>query len=80
MKRRRLAEEVARVGTDLLITAYGTPLSPVTSFNYLGIFLSAADNDWPSVVNNLWRAWQKWMHLTRVLSREGAYVRTLGQV
>ena len=45
-KRRCLVEEESRVGAEVVITAYGVPLSPVTSFKYLGRFLSAADNDW----------------------------------
>ena len=35
-KWRRLVEEEARVGEDMKITAYGIPLAPFTSFNYLG--------------------------------------------
>ena len=45
-KRRRLAEEEAQAVKVRAITTYGNPLSPVTSFKYLGIFLSAADDDW----------------------------------
>ena len=74
----RLAEEEARVGTELEITIYGIPLSPVTSFKYLGRVISAVGNHCPVVVNNLWRSRQKWSYLTRVLSREGANARTLG--
>ena len=32
-KRHRLAEKEVRAGTDMDITEYGIPLSPVTSFN-----------------------------------------------
>ena len=32
------------------------------------------------VVRNLRKAWQKWVRLMRVLSREGADARTLGQI
>ena len=46
-KRCRLAEEEARPGAETEITAYRTPLAPVTSFKYLGRVLLAADNDWP---------------------------------
>ena len=35
-KRHRLADEEAQAGTERKITAYGTPLAPVTSFKYLG--------------------------------------------
>ena len=79
-KRRCLAEDEARAGTELAITAYGTPINLVTSFKYLGRVLSEADENWPAVVNNLWRARQKWVRLTRVSSREGADARTSGQI
>ena len=75
-----LAEDEAREGTEAAITAYGIPLALVTSFNYLGIILSAADGNWPDVVINLRRARQKWTRMTRVLSREGTDAWTLGQI
>ena len=59
-------EEEAWEGTEAAITAYGIPLALVTSFNYLGIILSAADGNWPDVVINLRRARQKWSRMTRV--------------
>ena len=43
----RLAEEEPREETERALTAYGSPLSQVTSFNYLEIFLAAEDNAWP---------------------------------
>ena len=76
----RLAEEEAREGTERSLTAYVVPLSQVTSFKYLGRVLVAEDNDWLSVVSNLRRARQKWVQLTRVLSREGANSQTLGHI
>ena len=80
MKRSCLEEEEERVGDEAAITAYWTLLAPITSFNYLGRILSAANDDWPEVVRNLWREWQKWAWLTRVLIREDTYDRTLGQI
>ena len=41
---RLMIEEEEGSGTDLSITAYGTPLGLVTSFKYLGIFLFAVDD------------------------------------
>ena len=79
-KWRRLAEEEAREGTDRSLTAYGVPLSQVTSFKYLGRVLKAEDDNWPAVVRNLWCTRQKWVWRTRVLIRKGAYTRTLGQI
>ena len=55
-KRRCLEEEEYREGTYVSITYYGIPLSPVTSFKYLGIFLLVADNDCPEVVDSFRRA------------------------
>ena len=52
-KRRQLVEEEARSGTATAITAYEIPLTPVTSFKYLGIFLSESDDNWLAVVRNL---------------------------
>ena len=52
-KRRRLAEEEARAGTVTETTAYGTPLTPVPSFEYLGRVMSASDDEWTAVVRNL---------------------------
>ena len=73
-------EKEAQAGAKAAITAYGIPLAPVNSFNYLGIILLAADGDWSAVVRNLRRARQKWTRMTRVLSREGTDAWTLGQI
>ena len=43
----RLVEEEAWEVKERALTAYGSPLSQVTSFNYLEIFLAAKDNAWP---------------------------------
>ena len=44
----------------------------VTSFKYLGRVISAADDDWPAVVQNLSWARKVWIRMSRILSREGA--------
>ena len=44
----------------------------VTSFQYLGRVISAADNDWPAVVRNLSQERVVWKSMTRILIREGA--------
>ena len=49
------------------LTAYRSPFSLVTSFNYLGKFLVSEDDDWPEVVYNLRHVRQKLARLTRVL-------------
>ena len=75
-----MEEEEIRAGAEAVITAYGIPLAPVTSFKYLRRVLSEADNNWIAVVSNLRKVWRKWARITRVLSREGADVQTLGRI
>ena len=50
----------------------------LTSFKYLGIVLSAADDDWPEVVRNLVKARTVWHRMSRILIREGARPRVSG--
>ena len=50
----------------------------VTSFRYLGRVISAADDDWPAVVRNLYRARAVWRRMTCILSRERAAPRVSG--
>ena len=73
-------EKEAWEGAYLVITSYGVPLTPVTSFKYLGRFLSAADDNWTLVVNSLYIVRQKWERLTKVLNRYGAGARTSVQI
>ena len=58
--------------------AYSRPLATVTLFKYLGRVLTAADDDWPVVVGNLWKTWESWDQLARILVREGASPRVSG--
>ena len=55
------------------LTAYGEPLSQVTSFKYLWRVLAAEDNSWLEMARNLRNDRQKWVWLTRILSKERAY-------
>ena len=41
-------------------------------FKYLGIILTATNDDWKAVVGNLGKARRSWERLSRVLDREGA--------
>ena len=50
----------------------------VISFNYLGRVLSAADDDWTAVVQNIVKARMVWRRMSRILSREGARPRVSG--
>ena len=49
-KRQRLEEEYIRESEERAFQAYISPLETVTSFKYLGRFLTAADDDCPEVV------------------------------
>ena len=71
-KRRRLAEAETQENLERAFEAYGAPIESVTGFKYLGIILTATDNDWPEVVGNLWVVRRSWGRLSRVLGREGA--------
>ena len=79
-KQWRPEEEEERAGTEMEITAYGIPLTPVTSFKYLGRVLLEAKNNWPEVSGSLQRARKKWERQSRMLSREGADAWTLGRI
>ena len=71
-KRRRLAETETRENSERAFEAYGAPINSVSEFKYLGIILTATDDDWPAVVGNLRKARRSWRRLSRVISREGA--------
>ena len=77
-KRRRLAAEEEGEVTARASSAYGCPMDMVNSFRYLGQVISATDNDWTAVVNNLSRARAVWGRMTRILSREGAALQVSG--
>ena len=62
------------------ITTYGAPLSQVTSSKYMGRVIVTEEDDWLSVVRNLWRARQKWLRMTHILISEGADAQTSGQI
>ena len=49
----------------------------MTEFKYLGIILTARDDDWPEVVVNLGKARKSWEQLSRVLGREGVEPKVL---
>ena len=51
---------------------YRTQLKTVPSFKYLGRILTAGDDNWPEVEENLGKAQKSWGRLKRILSREGS--------
>ena len=59
------------------LSAYGTPLTAVPPFKYLGITLLSSKQYWPEVEHNLRRAQGKRGQLAKVLGRDGADRRNL---
>ena len=55
-KRRRLAETEVRESTEMAFEVYRKKLQTVTSFKYLGIFLTEGDDDCTAVAGNLGKA------------------------
>ena len=70
-KRQRLAEEEFRENTEKAFEAYGAPLENVTVFKYMGLVITAGDDDWPAVVGNLQKERESWGSLSRILILEG---------
>ena len=57
--------------TSREFSTYGHTLDMVPSIKYLGRVLSAADDDWLAVIQNLEKARAVWRRMSRILSREG---------
>ena len=55
----------AKAGAVMALTAYGHPLTAVSSFKYLGRVLLAPDNDWTAVIRNLHREQHKRVRMSR---------------
>ena len=78
-KSRRLVIEETEKHMGEIFSEYGTPLMAVSSFRYLGLTLSSANDDCPVVERNLRRARVKWGRLAKILGREGFYKRMAGR-
>ena len=57
---------------------YGEPLENTTAFRYMGMFMTAVDDDWPAVVGNLHKARKSWGHLSRIMRLEVADTKVSG--
>ena len=57
---------------------YGKKPETGLAFKYLGQVMTVGDDDWPAVAGNLSKAWKIWGSLSRILDREGADARGLG--
>ena len=58
-----------RESTERAFEAYGEPIETVNKFKYLGQVMTAGDDNWPAVVENLVKARKSWGRLTKILSR-----------
>ena len=58
--------------------AYGEPLETVTLFKYMVRVLTAGDDKWQAMARNLRKARKIWRRMTRILDREGEYLRISG--
>ena len=77
-KRRRLAEPETREISERAFEVYGDSIQNVSTFRYLGRVLTAVDDDWLAVVGNHGKARKIWGRLSRILRREGADPKVLG--
>ena len=77
-KRQRLDVEYMEGQMGRVFLEYGTPLTLVSLFQYLGLTLLSSNNNWPVVERNLRRARGKWLRLANILGRERADMRTVG--
>ena len=77
-KRRRIADTDPRESLKRAFEAYGDTLENVAAFRYLGWVLTAGKDEWLAVVGNLGKARKSWGRLSRILIREGAYLKVLG--
>ena len=66
-KRQRLTEAETRESSDWAFKAYGETIKNVSAFRYLGRVLTAGEDDWLAVVDNLGKARKSWGQLSRVL-------------
>ena len=66
------------MGSVTSLKVYGQPLDMVTSFHYLGLILTMADDYLPEVIGNFQKSRRSWSHLSRILVREGVDARTSG--
>ena len=61
--------EEERAETSRVFRAYGRTLKMVLSFKYLGVVISAADDEWPEVIRNLTKVRVFWRRAVSILAR-----------
>ena len=77
-KRRQQVEEEAHACVAAAFQDFGCTLEVVSSFKYLGVFLTIPNNDWPVVVSNLRKEQRKWAIFPMILDQEGSDARNSG--
>ena len=77
-KRRQIVEAETRESLEWAFKAYGEPIQNVLTFRYLGRVLTVGEIDWLAVVENLRKARKSWGRLSKILIREGADPKVLG--
>ena len=71
-----ITAESARVGLETEFFVYGQPLANVGAFKcIIGLFVSNY-YDWPKVVVNIRKVWNKWMMKILVLGQEVSNTKT----
>ena len=78
-KQRKLVVTKTEEWMGSVLSAYGTTMTAVTSFKYLGRIMLTTKNNWPEVDQNLRRAQGKWGRMVKILLREGVDRRTAGR-
>ena len=68
---RREAITTAHTAMTQTVSINGTPLEQVTTFSYLGRYITCNNSDWPAVYKNLKKARQKWALIARPLLNTG---------
>ena len=71
-KRKREMEREQHQTITVKFYILGNEVETVTTFKYLGRWLSCDDNDQTAVLSNLRKARDRWGRFSRVLTREGA--------
>ena len=77
-KNRRLEEEEAWSGSEMVFKAYGHHLTMVSSLKYLCRVIPYSDDDWTEVVTNILNEWKTWARIFQVLGWEGMDTNTSG--
>ena len=63
---------------ETTLRAYVRPLTNMLSLKCLGRLLADIDDDWPTVVVNLWNSRKRWARMSSIIGREGVDAQTSG--